>query len=97
MFPNDPDPIELLDHLAEGGSLVDKPSLSKGFRVAFPNIIHLISVSITSSATRSGAQTEDWTPGLVEFMKDPIPILVCSRIFPKVVKRELQKHVCNRY
>jgi len=89
MFPNNPDPIELLDHLAKGRSLVDKPRLSNGFRVAFSTVIYLISVSLAPSATRSGTQTEDWTPGLVELMKHPIPILVCSRISPKVVKREL--------
>jgi len=97
MFPNNPNSIEFLDHLPKGRSFVDKLSLSAWFRVTFPGVIYLISVSASLCATRLGSQTEDWTPGLVEFLKHPIPIFECSGIVPKVVKRELPENVCNRY
>jgi len=67
------------------------------FRVSLPGVKYLISVSLSSGTTLSRGQTEDWTPRLVEFFKHPIPIFECSRMVSKVVKRELPKHVCNRY
>jgi len=95
MLPNNPYSIEFLDYLPKG-RLPDKHTLSTGSRVLFPKVIYLIPVSLPLSAI-SGAQTEDWTPGLVEFFKNPIPIFECSRVVPKVVKRELPEDVCIRY
>lgn len=97
MFPKNSNPIEFLDHLPKERSLGDKPGLNIGFRVAFSGVKYLTSVSLSSSTTWSGAQTEDWTPGLVELFKHPIPIFKCSRIVSKVVKRELPAHARNRY
>jgi len=50
MFPNDPNPIEFLDDFPKG-RLADKRTQSTGFRVRFPAVIYLISVSLSLSTT----------------------------------------------